>query len=295
MMGRGLHRALVMATMAGILGTLVGCASTDEEPVVVEEFPQRVPEGHTGPFRTYWADGLVQEEGTYRDGRRHGVVRGFHTDGSLRFEGRFDDGISAGDIVMHHKGGGVSTTETITGSDRQGVRTEYYEDGQPRSETAFRDGKRHGPETLWHRNGQKAQEGHHEAGRPTGEWRFYDEQGQLTSVKHHWMAAGEPVGWLETAYRPGGQISMQSKVSIVDGVQFGAITLWHPNGQQASLTESRAGLRHGRDVSWDASGRKRSEGTYVDDRRDGPWRFFDESGRLVRTVEYAEGREVSSG
>src|SRR5258705_4708505 len=81
---------------------LAGCASSGTQPA---PHPRRVPTDYTGPYTTWWSDERVREEGTYKEGRRDGHVKGFHPDGSLAFEGEFRDGAPLGQLVQNAPGG----------------------------------------------------------------------------------------------------------------------------------------------------------------------------------------------
>ncbi|HEX5011361.1 MAG TPA: hypothetical protein VFY71_13285 [Planctomycetota bacterium] len=80
---------------------LAGCMSGSQAAA----HPRRVPADYTGPFTTWWSDDRVREEGTYKEGRRDGHVKGFHPDGSLAFEGEFRDGTPVGQVVQNAPGG----------------------------------------------------------------------------------------------------------------------------------------------------------------------------------------------
>jgi antitoxin component YwqK of YwqJK toxin-antitoxin module len=285
-----LHRGLFALAFALLLAT--GCSSTDDERSS-RELPRRLPSDHTGAFTTWWSDEQVREEGHYRQGLRHGQVRGYHPDGSPAFEGDFDDGVPRGEFKQYHKGGELAVREYAEDGVLQGDRHEYYESGQLKVHSFWVDGLREGLETRWYENGTKAAEGHFERGVTQGRWQYWNETGALSLTVDHWAAEGEPVGRLETVYFPEGAVSSQTLVTLREGAWKGRLVMWHRNGRRAALTEYDGSLRDGLDVSWDGAGRKRSEGRYVRDKRDGLWSFWDETGRLVRTVLYREGEEVS--
>ncbi len=267
---------------------LASCVADDRGPAV----PRRVPPRHSGEFVTYWADDRVREEGHYREGRRHGHVRGYHPDGSLAFEGEFADGVPVGELVQHFPGGAGAIVQHVEDGLLQGDRLETWPGGAPRSSLELVDGQRQGEMRTWHENGQLASHGTFADDVPTGEWQAWDEQGRLVSHTVYWTAGGLPAGYLETVQDAQGRITVQTRMLIVDGDFLGRVTLWYPDGLQAGLVEYRNGLRDGLDVSWDTAGRKRSEGRRVADLREGVWTAWDESGAIESRVLYEQDRAV---
>ena len=268
---------------------VVACNSTPED------LPRRVPPEHTGPFTTWWGEDQVREQGTYRNGQRHGQVKGFHADGTVKFEGDFRDGMAMGDLVQYFPGGAVAVTETVEGGVRQGPRIEYYEEGGRRAEAVFVDGVKHGEETRWHANGVRSGWGRFDVGQPVGRWQFWAEDGSLAFTTDYWVTGGEQVGRLETVYGPEESITAQTLMTMAAEGWAGRVVMWHGNGQRAAFTEYRGQSRHGLDVSWYPSGHKQFEGRYLEDKREGAWQFWDDSGRLLQTVDYDAGQEVEHG
>src|SRR5262245_23499913 len=102
---RGMRRSLLAfrRSLPCVLALLLaGCMSGGASSL---PHPRRVPADYTGPFTTWWSDDRVREEGTYKEGRRDGHVKGFHPDGSLAFEGEFRDGAPVGQVVQNAPGG----------------------------------------------------------------------------------------------------------------------------------------------------------------------------------------------
>ncbi len=274
-----------------VLGAALGACASDggrELP----RFPRRVPPAHDGALVTYWADDRVREEGTYREGRRHGEVRGYHPDGSLAFEGEFRDGRAAGELRQYAPGGVLAVTHRAGDGVEQGERLQHWPDGTLRERLVLSGGRRNGPVERWHADGTPELRGQYADDAPVGEWQAFDAQGRLVASTVYWTAAGQPAGYLETIHEPDGRIPVQTRMLLRDGDWLGRVTLWYPDGVQAGLVEYRNGKREGLDIAWDASGRKRSEGRRVADLREGVWTAWDEQGRVEGRVLYEADRAL---
>ena len=90
-----------------------------------------------------------------RDGKPHGVSRGWYENGEQEVEEHFVAGVS------------------------HGKRTRWYEDGSLKSEANIVSGKIEGTFTRWHANGARAAEAQMRAGKPHGVSRAWDRAGTL--------------------------------------------------------------------------------------------------------------------
>lgn len=283
-----LPRAARLAALA-LLVLLAACI-TERAGRGPSPYSRRVPPAHDGPFTTWWADDRVREEGSYRGGRRHGEVRGYHPDGSLAFEGRFADGVPQGELKQYAPGGVLAIVQHLEPGGGAGERIEYWPEGTPRLRVEVAGGRRHGALERWHADGTPALRGQYALDLPVGEWVAFDAQGRVDARTVYFTGGGAPAGYLETVFDDEGRVSVQTRM-LPDGADWLArVTLWYPSGLQAGLVEYRNGLREGRDVSWDTSGTKRSEGRRLADLREGEWVTWDELGREESRVRYSADR-----
>jgi len=105
-----------------------------------------------------WQPGRRRTEVTIRDGRAHGLSRGWYESGQIEVEERFVRGVS------------------------HGTRTRWHADGAKKSEVKIRDGRLAGVFREWHPNGRLARETPLAEGVPHGEVRGWDAQGRLTGT-----------------------------------------------------------------------------------------------------------------
>jgi len=272
--------------LAALLALWCSCASAEESRQIIHRI---VPPNANGPLQTWWADGRLREDGSYKHGLRHGRVRGFHPDGSLSFAGEFDAGVPVGQIEYHYPGGILAVRAVVEGGEAHGPRREYFPGGALAIESQFVNGLREGTETRWHENGVKSDEGRYLGGQPDGRWLSWDTSGRLAGERWYRLEDGRPAGHLESVFAPNGRVSVQTRVLIVDGEWRSRVTFWHPNGRQAGLAETVDGVREGLDVSWDAEGGKRHEGRYEHDQRHGVWIWWGAAGEVIRRVSYERG------
>ena len=275
--------------LPAVLALLYACSSA---PASAPQHPRRVPPDDTGSYVTWWSDERVREEGSYRQGRRNGHVRGYHPDGSVAFEGEFADGVPVGQLVQNYPGGARAIVQEPASASGEAERREYAPSGELRAVGTVQAGERNGVVETLHPNGKVATRGRYEHDVPVGEWQSFDAEGRLASTTVYWTSGGKPAGYLETVQDPGGHVSVQTR-SLMQGTDLvSRVTMWYPSGRQAGLVEYRNGLREGRDISWDTEGRKRSEGRRTGDLREGVWTTWDEQGAVETRTLFEHDRDM---
>jgi antitoxin component YwqK of YwqJK toxin-antitoxin module len=73
-------------------------------------------------------------------------------------------------------------------------------------------------------------------------------------------------------------------------VKTGRWTVWRDSGQVEEESEWRDGVPHGRFVAFFANGKRRTEGRHCGGAQCGRWSTYDETGRVVGSVDFGEQR-----
>jgi len=136
-----------------------------------------------GLFFKWWSSGVLEQEGTYLNGKAHGtwtfyykngnpiskgnIVEGhyegpwkiWYSDKSLQSELSYKNNLKDG-ICVTISPNGKEKSQVIyeDGHMKDGVWTSWYENGQKNMEIVFSDQKRNGRRTVWRENGEKKQE-----------------------------------------------------------------------------------------------------------------------------------------
>jgi antitoxin component YwqK of YwqJK toxin-antitoxin module len=105
-----------------------------------------------------WKPGVRRTEVTIRDGRAHGLTRGWFENGQVEVEENFVRGVSHGE------------------------RTRWYDSGARRSSVTIREGQMVGVFREWHPNGRLARETPLDRGVAHGVVRGWDAQGRAAGV-----------------------------------------------------------------------------------------------------------------
>ena len=164
---------LIITALMLVVGFTSGQEPIDGSTLVSKDSLQYAPgsdKPYSGEAVWYYEDGQKWTEGTYKDGKLHGLLTVWYENGQKQREGNSKDG------------------------ELDGKWTVWYENGQKMSEEYFRDGKPYGLLTGWYENGQKSTE---------GIWNEFGPHGLRTS----WYPNGQKSG--KTLYEDGVKISQE--------------------------------------------------------------------------------------
>jgi len=133
------------------------------------------PDGRSlkdGVERRWTADGTLEIEHGWREGRPYGLWRTWFPDGSPRFEHRYDpDEVTA--MRWWHRGGAISSEGPARDGLREGLWRGRHPDGAPAFEGGYVAGRRAGPWTFWHSDRSLAERGSYQADVRVGTWESF--------------------------------------------------------------------------------------------------------------------------
>lgn len=99
----------------------------------------------------------------------------------------------------------------------------------------------------------------------------------------------------ETLSRTGKLLSYTHYKSKDKKIQVGESVHYHFNGKVGTLNfYNNKGLLHGKEQRWFYNGRKDSEGFYINDKREGVWKFYHINGKLASKLIYKNDLLMSS-
>lgn len=193
-------------------------------------------------------------------GRRHGPWKvDFEGTENPKFEGSFEHGKETGTFKFYKKGYYDHPTAIMNfKEDNDSVHVTYYtQKGKPISEGIMLDKKRE------------------------GEWVYYHQESD--SIMMTEVYKNNKLNGLQKTYFTNGNLA--EKTSYVNGEKHGESCIYADNGQITKHLNYRDGELHGSAVYYTPKGEKIIEGTYVEGKKTGLWKYFSD-GKLEREEEY---------
>lgn len=203
-----------------------------------------------------------------------------------------------------HDNGQTSSEGYLVNGKPEGYWRNYYESGVPKSEGSRKNFILDGIWKFYDQNKVLQKEIEFKAGRKNGLQKTYSAEGFLIKSEPF---TNDTLHGTVFVYYPDGRI--EQKVNYEKGKKEGVTTLYDEEGGIEGLIEYRNDLVYNRQLinKKDKTGKKqgpwkefytneqiKTEGFYLDGKKDGYWKTFDEKGLLISTVKYNDGDLVKN-
>ena len=270
-----------------------------------EEFNRYDEEGNkTGVWRTYFDNGEIKTEISYKGGKKEGTSKLFDQDGKLisinKMKGDTVASDPGGVVIIdlykeYHASGKVKLVGGLSGGLKSGIFRKYDEEGNLikgyvyARDTVFAEGMIQsggifeGEWKTYYPSGEVKSKGSYENGRKNGKWVFYypngkkEQEGYFTDD----LATGQ---WLW--YYQNGQLKKEEFFNR-RGLHEGTLIEYDSLGNELTKGEYYNGLREG---PWFYHvGDFKEVGTYTLGYKDGVWTHYYLNGRVAFVGAYNEG------
>lgn len=197
---------------------------------------------------------------TDTNGLRQGFWKKEYPNGRTMYEGNFTNGKPSGEWKRYYEGGQVKAL------------IHYREDTDPAAVVLFDE---------W---GNKVAEGFYLDEKRSGKWIMYAQNRKI--AEEHYVK-GLKHG-ISRRYYSSGEILDETEWS--NGIQEGKYQAFFIDGKPYFQCKFQNNKRNGLCVSWFQNGRQEMVANYKDNLRDGEWKYYNEEGKYLYSLFYAEGR-----
>ncbi len=228
-----------------------------------------------GKYKGYSTDQLV-EEGRYLNNRKTGVWTKYYPNGNKKHELTFANNIANGYAKIYYRSGKLQEEGIWKMNRWAGQYKYYYENGNLKYDWSYNSsGKREGEQRYYHENGVVQYVGEWKGGKEAGELVEFHEDGSVKAKR----------------YFDGGKVIPEKTVNLVAGKEFDQRYAKY-SGKAAPKKLARGEIVDGFNKLMNADGTVAKEGTFKDKRLvDGKVYVYD-SGELVKTIVYEQGKRT---
>lgn len=271
----------------------------DGKTLFHKEFLYDYPEGKS---ITYFPNGQVESERTYKNGRAVDKQTAYNIFGKLISESVYFNGMRNGVSTDYTYDGKKESDYNYVNDNKEGKSYTYYPNGKVFRDFDYKDDDLHGESRVFDEFGQLVFQRHYENdlltsytyNGPDGNLLPYKklESGDMKVVcyfangKKSFEATytnGELNG-KRVMYNSNGKVSLED--NFVYGTANGPDKEYYANGNLKSVQNYVYGFETGVSKEYYENGNIRSESTYVNGKLHGPSRLYDENGKLITTVNY---------
>lgn len=201
---------------------------------------------------------VLAQNVTDANGLKQGTWVKKDANGKVKYRGQFKDDIPVGKFKYYNEQGIIVTIMEFISVD-----------------TALA--------THYHNNSQKSAYGYYVNKQKQGVWRFYDTKGIILSEEHY--QNGKKHGSY-IVYNLDGSLSRET--TFVNGVEHGYRKTYNGSGKLLTEGNYKDGVMDGVQKIY-KNGVLNIVGAYKHAVRDGEWKYYDESGNLIKTEVYQLG------
>ncbi len=152
-------------------------------------YSKKNSEPASGPVKTFWNNGYVENTGTLLNGIKEDSWEYFHDNGQLRAKGFYIEGEKDGKWLTFFSNGNMRSKEAYSGGVRSGLWTFYYQSGNIRTEEEYRDNRLEGIWKFYLESGELIESGFQKNGLRDGYLEIFDKSGDL--VKRETWSMGD--------------------------------------------------------------------------------------------------------
>jgi antitoxin component YwqK of YwqJK toxin-antitoxin module len=256
-----------------------------------------------GNWKFFRENGMLVQEGTYKNDLKHGYFKDYGPDGKLVQIRKYEDDVlieNAEEVIKletladYHPNGKVKISATYRSGVPEGIRREYDETGKVIKGAVFRkgikiadgitddQGFRQGPWKEFYDDGKTKSEGNYLNGKQVGLWKYFYQNGKIENTGS-FNKAGKTEGEWKWYYDDG---SIRREESFSNGLSDATMTEYDENGKIIAQGEYVDGREQGK---WMYQyGDIKEEGNYQEGSRDGVWKTWYANGQLLFEGKYVE-------
>lgn len=200
-------------------------------------------------YISYYANGLVKSEGTYKKNLKVGVWKFYYENGELRTKGNY-----------------------LSGMD-YGVWTYFYENGNTSAEGSINKGIKEGNWKTYYESGGVKNEGNYLKGKKDGLWQYFNESGGLKARANY----KDDIGLYTELFATD---EVKAEGIIENGKSNGLWKYYYEDGSLKAEGEEREGLKEGLWKYYYPDSTVMSEGIFKKGSEEGNWKYYHENGTV---------------
>ncbi|HTL82468.1 MAG TPA: toxin-antitoxin system YwqK family antitoxin [Bacteroidia bacterium] len=204
------------------------------------------------------------------------------------------------------KGVWMSALDEYHAGEKNGLAEKFYQNGQLKQEFHFVNDKREGEYESWLEDGTLYAQGNYLKDEKSGKWKYFDSTGVLsqtstyingresdTTFTYYRNGSVHSIALMKDGRRVGnyfendslGNRSLYSHFNRYGNMDSVAIS-YFPSGRMKFLIHYSDGEWNGKYTTWYPNGNVDSTGDFRNNVPVGVWKFYNEKGKLLRTVHH---------
>jgi len=186
---------------------------------------------YSGKVVELYESGQKKNEGTFKNGKLHGLTTTWDSHGQKKSEVSFQNGVQSGPYRTWYDNGQQEKEGAYKDGKEDGKWVFWYDNGQKQRECNYQDGVLDGRWVSWYEKGKQEKEGAYKDGKEDGKWVYYYDNGQRQS-EGEYKEGKRQAGW--NFWTKDGQKRETDTVTDIDGNTYLVIKI----GEQWWMAEN---------------------------------------------------------
>ena len=221
--------------------------------------------------RLFDLNGKKIEEKKFKNGKLHGIWKGWYSDGSKKFIKKYKNGVIYATSEHFDPNGSKIIQRKYKNGTLHGKQREWYPNEELLKVVVYEFGVINGVYNEWWDNGEKKIEGQYKDDKKRGQWTYYDSGRRLRY--DFYRRSGEFLASYNFKYYANGQI--KEEPSFINGKADGIWLRYSEGGNKIRQLEYLKGRKHGTWIKWWENGEKKEEGLYFGNKKEEQWTYYD--------------------
>jgi uncharacterized protein len=232
----------------------------------------------------YNVSGILTTRAAYKNNKLDGPATFYYDDGKQHFVANYVNGNSEGEMKEYYVTGQLKSLAIMKDNLKNGGAVSWWPNGKKQDSGIYKDNKENGPWRIYYPDGSLQKAGNFNLnGLPQDRWAYYFRKGKINEAIH---------------YNRNGNLDGMDSVFDNDGILYEVLTYKDGTLQSYVFMDKggkviSSGKMDGKAlsmVSYNPEGVKVAEGLYVDNKREGNWKYYNYFGALTATEQYAKGQ-----
>jgi len=238
-----------------------------------------------GVLENYKLIGYKYEDIDYKNDEKDGQQIGYFPDKTVNYKYTLENGKYKGPFKIYYEDGSIDREGAFSNDLYEVEVIEYYRNGQVKSKSNYQEGLLHGTSAMYYEDGQLQNKGEYKKDKKLGIWKEHTSAGFLSQVEE-FDEKGKVNG-------PTKLLDHLGRVETVFMKKNGDITKlinYDINGEEISSYKRKGNTLKFKNLT--VNGLLSSEGQFVNDLREGEWKFYDSYGDLSSIAYFKEGLQT---
>jgi len=236
-----------------------------------------------GDCMEYNVSGILTSKTIYSDNKLSGPATYFYDDGKTHYFANYTNGKFEKELKEYYVTGQIMSIKAMQNDFKNGAYISYFTNGKIQETGEYKDDKQIGNWKTYYKDGNLQKEGNFNMkGEPEGKWVLYFRNGKKEETE---------------SFNKNGNLDGMDSLFDDDGILYETETFKNDmllnytfkDKDGYNVTTGKLNGNHLSMINYSPAAAKKSEGLYIDNKKEGEWRYYNDYGDLETRENFYSG------